>query len=152
MPVFEYTALDKKGKNISGIIDADSAIAARQRLRATNNFPVSIKEIEDIPAKKESKGISLPGLLVRVRQRDVTMMTRQLATLVGAGFPLVSAIDALLPQMKSYAFNKVLARIKDSIVEGSSFANALGLYSDTFSPRWKSFWHSWLTSWKNSRN
>ncbi|UCH21763.1 MAG: type II secretion system F family protein [Deltaproteobacteria bacterium] len=134
MPVFEYTALDKKGKNISGIIDADSAIAARQRLRATNNFPVSIKEIEDIPAKKESKGISLPSLFVRVRQRDVTMMTRQLATLVGAGFPLVSAIDALLPQMKSYTFNKVLARIKDSIVEGSSFANALGLYSDTFSP------------------
>ena len=118
MPVFEYIALDQKGKNISGIIDAESAITARQKLRASNSFPVSIKEVTDIPAKKDSKGITIPGLFVRVRQRDVAMMTRQLATLVGAGFPLVSAIDALIPQTKSFAFNKVLARIKDSVVEG----------------------------------
>ncbi len=134
MPVFEYTAFDQKGKNISGIIDADSAITAKQKLRASNSYPVSIKEVTDIPAKKDSKGITIPGLFVRVRQRDVTMMTRQLATLVGAGFPLVSAIDALIPQTKSYAFNKVLARIKDSVVEGSSFANALARYPETFSP------------------
>jgi general secretion pathway protein F len=134
MPVFEYTALDQRGKNISGIIDADSVITAKQKLRASNSFPVSIKEVTDFPAKKDSRGITLPSLFVRVRQRDVTMMTRQLATLVGAGFPLVSAIDALIPQTKSYSFNKVLARIKDSVVEGSSFANALAHYPETFSP------------------
>jgi general secretion pathway protein F len=134
MPVFEYTAFDQKGKNISGIIDADSAITARQKLRASNSYPVSIKEVTDIPTKKDSRRITIPGLFVRVRQRDVTMMTRQLATLVGAGFPLVSAIDALIPQTKSFAFNKVLARIKDSVVEGSSFANALARYPETFSP------------------
>ncbi|MGD2269368.1 MAG: type II secretion system inner membrane protein GspF [Desulfobacterales bacterium] len=134
MPVFEYSALDQKGKNVSGIIDADSAIAARQKLRASNNYPVSIREVEDISAQKESRGFSFPSLFVRVRHRDVAMMTRQLATLVGAGFPLVSAIDALIPQTKSVAFSKVLARIKDSIVEGGSFAGALSLYSETFSP------------------
>ena len=134
MPVFEYTAFDQRGKNISGIIDADSAITARQKLRATNSYPVSIKEVSDIPAKKDSRRITIPSLFVRVSQRDVTMMTRQLATLVGAGFPLVSAIDALIPQTKSFAFNKVLARIKDSVVEGSSFANALARYPETFSP------------------
>ena len=48
MPVYEYIALDPKGKNISGIVDADSAVAARQKLRASNNFPVSIKEVIDI--------------------------------------------------------------------------------------------------------
>jgi general secretion pathway protein F len=61
------------------------------------------------------------------------MMTRQLSTLVGAGFPLVSAIDALIPQTKSKAFKKMLARIKDAIVEGNSFAAALSLYPGTFS-------------------
>lgn len=142
MPVFEYTALDQKGKNISGIIDADSAITAKQKLRASNSYPVSIKEVTDIPTKKDSKGITIPGLFVRVRQRDVTMMTRQLATLVGAGFPLVSAIDALIPQTKSFAFNKVLARIKDSVVEGSSFANALALYPETFSPLYINMTHA----------
>ena len=143
MPVFEYTALDPKGKNISGIVDADSVVAARQKLRASNSFPVSIKEVIDFPSKRrESKGISIPGPFGRVRQRDVTMMTRQLATLVGAGFPLVSAIDSLIPQTKSYTFNKVLARIKDSIVEGNSFANALSLYKETFSPLYINMIHA----------
>jgi len=138
MPVFEYVALDPKGKNRSGIIDADSAVAARQKLRAARNYPVSIKEVEDAaPTRKAVRGISIPGPFKRVRQRDVTMMTRQLATLVGAGFPLVSALDALLPQIKSIAFNKVLAQIKDSILEGKSFAGALSMYPDTFSALYK---------------
>ena len=87
--------------------------------------------------KKTSRGLLSRGLFARVRQRDVTLMTRQLATLVGAGFPLVSALEALLPQIKSYTFNKVLARIKDSIVEGNSFAGAISLYPETFSPLYK---------------
>ena len=147
MPVFEYVALDPKGKNRSGIIDADSAVAARQKLRAARNFPVSIKEVEDAaPARKALQGISIPGPFKRVRQRDVTMMTRQLATLVGAGFPLVSALDALLPQIKSFAFNKVLAQIKDSILEGNSFAGALSMYPDTFSALYKNMVHAGETS------
>lgn len=138
MPVFEYVAFDQKGKNINGIIDADSAPAARQKLRAAKNFPVSIKEVEHVaPSKKAVRGFSLPGLFTRIRQRDVTMMTRQLATLVGAGFPLVSALDALVPQIKSFAFNKNLAQIKDSILEGNSFASALSLYPETFSPLYR---------------
>lgn len=134
MPVFEYTALNKKGKNISGVIDADSAMVARQKLRTSNQYPITLKEVMDTPLKKESKGVSFTGRLTRIKQRDVTMMTRQLATLVGAGFPLVSAIEALTPSTKSISFNKVLAQIKDSIVEGNSFANSLAMYPDTFSP------------------
>jgi general secretion pathway protein F len=60
-------------------------------------------------------------------------MTRQLATLVGAGFPLVSALDSLIPQTRSKTFKKILAKIKDSIVEGNSFALSLSLYPETFS-------------------
>jgi general secretion pathway protein F len=137
MPVFEYVALDQRGKNISGIIDADSVAAARQKLRGSNRFPVKIKEATDDQRQRASKGLFSRGLFTRVRQRDVTLMTRQLATLVGAGFPLVSALEALLPQIKSYGFNKVLAQIKDSIVEGNSFAGAISLYPETFSPLYK---------------
>jgi general secretion pathway protein F len=137
MPVYEYTALNQRGKNVSGIINADSPVAARQKLRSANSFPVAIKEIEDTPTQKRVRGVPLRRPFTRVKQRDVTMMTRQLATLIGAGFPLVSALDALLPQIKSIAFNKVMAQIKDSIVEGNSFAGALSLYPDTFSPLYK---------------
>jgi general secretion pathway protein F len=61
------------------------------------------------------------------------MMTRQLSTLVGAGFPLVSALDALVPQTKSEGFVKIIAQIKDAIVEGNSFASALSHYPNVFS-------------------
>jgi len=89
MPVFEYTALDARGKTTSGIIDAEGALAARQKLRTSGIFPVSIKETYEAAPKKESRSISLSSRFSRVKPVEVAMMTRQLATLVGAGFPLV---------------------------------------------------------------
>ncbi|MCP3950770.1 MAG: type II secretion system protein GspF [Desulfobacterales bacterium] len=60
-------------------------------------------------------------------------MTRQLATLLGAGFPLVTALDTLIPQTGSALLKKTLARVKDAVVEGQSFARALGQYPGIFS-------------------
>jgi general secretion pathway protein F len=133
MPVFEYTALDTRGKTTSGIIDAEGSMAARQKLRASGIFPVSIKEAYEAAPLKASKGIDLSGRFRRVKPVEVAMMTRQLATLIGAGFPLVSALDALAPQTKSHAFKKILTQLKDAIVEGNSFAQALSKYPATFS-------------------
>ena len=133
MPVFEYTALDAKGKTTSGIIDAEGALAARQKLRTSGIFPVSIKETDEATPKKDSRDLSLTSRFSRVKPVEVAMMTRQLATLIGAGFPLVSALDALVSQTKSHGFKKILAQIKDSIVEGNSFAQALAKYPAAFS-------------------
>ena len=124
MPVYEYTALDIKGKTVSGIINAESAGSARQKLRASRNFPVSIKEVHDTAAIKTPSSVSIIRYFARVKPHDVSMMTRQLATLVGAGFPLVSALDTLIPQTRSQVFKKILAKIKDSIGEGNSFARS----------------------------
>jgi general secretion pathway protein F len=49
MPVYEYTALDRAGKNVAGIIDADSTVAARQKLRASGKYPVQVKETTASP-------------------------------------------------------------------------------------------------------
>ena len=134
MPVFEYTALDGKGKSTSGIIDAEGAQAARQKLRTSGIFPVSIKETQEAEPKKEPGSFNLSARLSRIKPVEVAMMTRQLATLIGAGFPLVSALDALVPQTKSHGFKRILAQIKDLIVEGNSFARALSNYPGQFSP------------------
>ncbi|MBF0450261.1 MAG: type II secretion system inner membrane protein GspF [Candidatus Magnetomorum sp.] len=138
MPVFEYTALDQKGKNRSGIIDADSATDARQKLKNKSLYPTSLKEAPDhlkTSSASKSKGfnINLQGFFTRVKSSEVTIMTRQLATLVGAGLPLVTAISSLLPQTPNPAFKQTLAQIKDSIVEGNSFAKALEQYPKIFS-------------------
>jgi len=134
MPVFEYTALDVRGKTTSGIIDAEGAQAARQKLRTSGIFPVSIKETLKATPRKAEKAFTLARRLSRVKPIEVAMMTRQLATLIGAGFPLVSALDALVPQTKSHGFQKILAQIKDLIVEGNSFALALSKYPGLFPP------------------
>jgi general secretion pathway protein F len=134
MPVFEYTALDARGKTTSGIIDAEGALVARQKLRTSGIFPVSVKETYEAVPKKESSSISLSSRFSRVKPVEVAMMTRQLSTLIGAGFPLVSALDALVPQTKSHGFKKIMAQIKVLIVEGNSFAQSLSKYPAAFSP------------------
>ena len=134
MPVFEYTALDAKGKTTSGIIDADGASTARQKLRATGIFPVAIKESQETPQKKTARIGDLSRYLTRVKPAEIAILTRQLATLISAGFPLVSALEALLPQTKSTRLKTVLAQIKDAIVEGQSFAQALSQYPKIFPP------------------
>lgn len=133
MPVYEYTALDIKGKNATGIVDAESASMARQKLRAMQKFPVSINEVADLSKQETKKIPSVAAVFYRVKQTDIAAMTRQLATLISAGFPLVSAIDALIPQTVSKAFKPILAQIKDAIVEGNSFASALANYPGAFS-------------------
>ena len=134
MPVFEYTALDIDGKTKSGVVDADSAPAARRKLRAGKVFPVSIREVDRSPPDRSRRSPVFSRLFNRIRARDISVMTRQLATLVGAGFPLVSALDALVSQAHSHGFKTVLAQVKDSVVEGASFAAGLARFPSAFPP------------------
>jgi general secretion pathway protein F len=133
MPVYDYQALDAKGKTVNGIIDADGAQAARQKIRTMGSFPVSVKEITQGESAKETRNSAFQGLFNRVTPAQVSLWTRQLATLTGAGFPLVTALTTLVSQTKAHGFTKLAARIKDSIVEGNSFASALTLYPSVFS-------------------
>ncbi|HSM73466.1 MAG TPA: type II secretion system protein GspF, partial [Desulfobacterales bacterium] len=81
MAVFEYSALDASGKKVSGIIDADSAAAARQKLRAARIFPVSVHEARAGEVKPERQPFSLGRGRRRIRPAEAAMLTRQLATL-----------------------------------------------------------------------
>ncbi len=134
MPIYEYNALNIKGKNKTDIIDAESIAAARQKLRAVNIYPISIQEVyERVSVSKERPFFLDRPFLTRIKPMEVAMMTRQLSTLLSAGFPLVSALAALIPQTPSPRFKRVLSRIKDAIEEGSSFAAALAQYPEIFS-------------------
>ena len=134
MPVYEYSALNERGKTTSGIIDAESAVAARQRLRTTKLFPVSVNEVHDAHSLKKPRRWAMPALFSRISPAELAVITRQISTLVAAGFPLVSAFDALLPHIARPRLKKTMAKVKDTIVEGNSFAHALELFPGTFSP------------------
>lgn len=137
MAVFEYTALNRKGKKVSGIIDAESSSAAKAKLRNQEIFPVSLKKIDTGSSgtrEKQNKGFSAIGMFSKVSSAELSMITRQLSTLLSAGFPLVRAVATLVPQARSKTMYRVLSRVKDAIEEGSSFAKALSLYPGVFSP------------------
>ncbi|MFH0997778.1 MAG: type II secretion system inner membrane protein GspF [Pseudomonadota bacterium] len=131
MPVYEYTALDVKGNTLSGIVDAESPAGARQKLRAAGNYPVAVKEAVRLSVQQSTLFFKR---FRRVRHSELAIMTRQLGTLMTAGFPLVAALDALIPQTRSPLLKNQLTRIKDDIVGGSSLSHALSTVSNTFSP------------------
>jgi general secretion pathway protein F len=133
MPVFEYTALDKSGKTRSGVIDADSMVAARQKLRGTGIFPVDVKEAVVRSREERKKNLSLNTLFSRVKREEIQAVTRQLATLLGAGIPLVSSLDALIQQAVSAPLKKVLSHIKESVNEGNSLTSSLAQHPNLFS-------------------
>ncbi len=133
MPIYEYKAFTVKGKSVTDIIDADSATSARQKLRAAKIYPVSIKEVYDTVSKKSRLSGIFHSFSSKVTSTELAMLTRQLATLLGAGFPLVSALHTLIPQTRSSYLKQVLSQVKDSIEGGSTFAGGLSQYPDIFS-------------------
>ena len=134
MPVYEYSALNQKGKTTQGVINADSSVSARQKLRTDMLFPVSIEEVADTSPDQTTSRTAIFKYFKRVRPMELAAMTRQLATLTGAGFPLVSALETLMPQAKSHSLQQTLAKVKERVVEGGTFAQALEQFPGTFTP------------------
>jgi len=133
MPVYEYTALDGSGKSVNGIIDADSPMTARQRLRGSGIFPVDVKETSSRPRDLRSGPVSVSALLKRIKPGEVSVATRQLSILLGAGVPLVASLEALISQISNPLLKKSMAQIKESVNEGNSLAYALSSHPRIFS-------------------
>ena len=129
MPVYEYHGLSTEGKKVKGIIDAPTPRMARTKLRAMEIFPVDIREEIQMPQKAEDP---LTKFFQRIRPQDVSIITRQLATLLEAGTPLVSALDAIIEQTDNHALKKVVAQVREEIKEGRSFADALEPHRKVF--------------------
>jgi len=133
MPVYEYIALDRAGKNIAGIIDADSSAAARQKLRTSGKYPVQVKQTTTKVKSEQGSGFALPSFFNRVSADDIYALTRQLATLLNAGIPLVGALDALMEQTSNPPLKKIVAQIKESVNEGNSLTASLSRHPKLFS-------------------
>jgi len=94
---------------------------------------VDIRESEPASRKKaERMALTLP-LFQRVKQQEIHVATRQLATLLGAGIPLVPALNGLIQQTSNQTLKKIIAQLKDSVNEGNSFSSALGEHPALFS-------------------
>lgn len=133
MSVYEYMALNKVGKNVNGIIDADSSVAARRKLRGMGIFPIEVTESSTEQKEQTSRSTSVSLFFKRVKPGELSAITRQLSILLGAGITLVASMDALLSQISNPVLKKIMAQVKEAVNEGNSFAFALSQHPRVFS-------------------
>jgi len=129
--------MNANGKTISGIVDAESAKAARAKLRRDGMFPTEIAEVSEdkrLRGKGLSMEIDIKSMRGKVGIQDLAMTVRQLATMAGAGIPLVESIGALSNQVEDVVLKKTLSQVRDKVNEGSSLANALKDFPKIFTP------------------
>lgn len=134
MPVYEYNALDVRGRKMQGLIDAGGVAAARQKLREKDMFPIELKVAADLGKGKTGTAKEPWVSSKKVKLRDVASVTRQLATLLGAGLPLVQSLMTLVRQTFHPELKKTLAQIKDDVNEGNSFTQSLSHFPRIFPP------------------
>jgi len=144
MARYKFTALDAKGKEVHGEIDADTQAQAVARIREKQYFPTKVEELASggaaAPAKKGGgkKGamqmeIKLPKFLQGgVKAKQLTTFTRQMSTLVNAGLPLMRALRVLQRQEKNPALRDAVVQMAESIESGSTFAEALAAHPKIF--------------------
>jgi general secretion pathway protein F len=132
VPVFEYQGVDTRGKDVRGIIDADTPRLARAKLKKSGVFPTEVQEA--VTERRASRqDLSLIRLTRGVRLRDVSVMTRQLATLIGAGIAIVPALNSLTNQIENPNLKIVVSQIRERVKEGSSLSEALRKFPRAFS-------------------
>src|SRR4051794_2716863 len=134
MPAFEYKGIEvASGKAVKGYRDADSPKALRTLLRR-DGVLLTLATAEDERKAKAQRDIHLLAFMYRPSGSDVAVLTRQLATLVRAGIPLVESIGALVDQVEKEELKRVLTVVREKLNEGTSFAKALEQHPRAFPP------------------
>lgn len=131
MPVFEYKGLNQSGKNVRGSLDADSARSARARLKKDGIFVTDIHDKTKAQAAKTKSGKKSTGGKVPIS--DLANFTRQLATLLKAGIPLVDCLIAVGEQMENPLLKDVISDVRTQVNEGSTLHKAMAKYPNVFS-------------------
>lgn len=136
MPLFAWKGLDGKGKTVRGTREADGPKGLRAALRKDGVFLAEMREVRsgEAPSARAGGGaapgglrreVELRRLFDRVRQQEVAVFTRQLATLLKAGIPLAEALTALNQQQENRKFEEILAGIRQRVNEGGALADAM---------------------------
>jgi len=128
MAAFEYVALDPRGRQQKGLIEADSPRQARQLLRDKQWSPLEVKQAR----ARESAGTGGFSFGRGLSARDLALVTRQLATLVQAALPIEEALRAAAAQSGSQKIKSMLLAVRGRIMEGHSLAASLREYPSAF--------------------
>ncbi len=148
MPKYSYVAMDSRGKETKGTLEVASQNEAIGRLKEMGFFPTKVVEAEKTKDKADAKAkaggragkkkgaldlsIKIPGLSGRVKPKVLTAFTRQLATLVDAGLPLLRGLRVLERQEKHPTLKQIVGELGTGIEGGSTFSEALAQHPKVF--------------------
>ena len=141
--MFEYKGLNSKGRDVSGVIEADGPLDLKARLAKQQIFLTGYKETLEggagrvAGASKEEGGllareVNLSDLLDRVKLMDIAVMDRQMAVLLKAGISMSEALQALVDQQEKPSLKKVLTSVRTRVNEGKSLAEAMEEHPKVF--------------------
>jgi len=128
MPRYNYIAIAADGKKVKGSIAAESSYAARKHLRARRMHPTSITEVGSGAEQKAA----LLSLFAKGSKNQIIDFTKQLATLLRSGIKLTEALSVLTLQVSNTRLKNAITDIRDRVVTGESFTDALKDYGDFF--------------------
>jgi general secretion pathway protein F len=131
MAVFQWQGIDARGKDVKGIRDADNPRLLRTVLRREGILATAIEE-EQAARTRTQREIDFGQYFKRVSIQDVAVTTRQLATLLRAGVPLVESLSALIDQVDHQKLKAALTQTRDKVNEGTSLADALKAHPKIF--------------------
>ncbi|MBI3713115.1 MAG: type II secretion system inner membrane protein GspF [Burkholderiales bacterium] len=130
MPAFRYEAVDAQGASHKGVVNADSARAARGDLRAQQLVPVLVEQIANQSGTEAKKSRALFG--ESLSTVELALFTRQLSSLLEAGLPLEQAFSALLEQAERDYIRDLIASIRSEVLSGSALSDALKQHQHDF--------------------
>ncbi|MGE5339518.1 MAG: type II secretion system inner membrane protein GspF [Gemmatimonadota bacterium] len=128
MAAFRYAAVDAAGKELSGLLEADSARLARQLLRGRGLVPLTVEPVIS-EAQRTSLSLSLGR---RLSQTELAVLTRQLASLLGAQLPVADALTVMVEQSEKQQVRELMAAIRTDVLSGSSLSKALARHPRQF--------------------
>ena len=133
MAVYEYKALDGKGREKSGIIESESRVSAGQALKKMDLYPVTISETTEKTIEQKRRDFSFSSLFERITRGDIAVFTTQFAALVEAGMPIVSAFEIVIEQTEKKSLKEMLSVIKEEVNKGVSLADTFKMFPKHFS-------------------
>jgi type IV pilus assembly protein PilC len=135
LPIFTYKARDISGRIVTGQMEAETQRVVINKLRQQKLFVISAEEAKP---SKFVEFIKRIGIFARVKLRDLVLFSRQLATLINAGIPIVQCLNVLVDQVENRYFKGVITNVREDIEKGSSICTALEKYPNIFSPLYTS--------------
>jgi type IV pilus assembly protein PilC len=129
---YAYKARDATGKVVKGRLDAPTESAVVARLRMMGVSPIDI--VEAGAGAGLQKELSIPGFASHVKLKDLAVMSRQMATMIGAGLSLLRTLNILAEQAGSKKLAEIMGEVRDAVEEGTSLSDAMAKYAVDFPP------------------